>query len=198
MVKKLLDLKKKMKKKLPSFTRKDSHKKKKISRGGWRSPKGLHNKMRLQRRGHKRIVKTGYRTPISIRGLNSQGLRIMCVSNLDEIRNINAEKECVEISSTVSKKKLIEMLGIAKTKKIVVLSYKDVSEKIEELEKSFESRKLEKKKKLTSRTKKKEEKAKKVEEESKKEEKEKEVDGGDEEKKVEEKKEKDKLLTKKQ
>lgn len=44
------------------FIRQDAHKKAKL-KNLWRKPKGLHNKMRLQKKGYRRLPKVGMGTP---------------------------------------------------------------------------------------------------------------------------------------
>lgn len=205
-MKKLLELKKNMKSKLPTFSRKDSHKKAKLG-DKWRRPKGLQNKMRLQKRAHKKIVKTGYGTPADLRDRTNVGLRIVNVSTKKEIETITKE-EAVVISSKVSKKTLVELLEFCESKKVFVENIKDVPKKIKEIKDAFTAKKLVKNDKLSSRTakkaaldkKSKAEKDKAEKAKAEKENKNKKSDDKLENKiddKDKEKKEKDKILTKK-
>ena len=53
-----LKLRKLLKSKKPAFIRMDSWVKPSIKKSSWRRPKGLDNKIRLQRKGFPKIVKT--------------------------------------------------------------------------------------------------------------------------------------------
>lgn len=66
-IKELLELRRRIKKKKPTFVRKDIYKKKKLSRV-WRRARGLDNKQRLHKKGAPLIPSTGYRAPRKVRG----------------------------------------------------------------------------------------------------------------------------------
>jgi len=182
----LLELRKQMKRKKPSFVRQDAHKKRLKKR--WVKPRGLHSKVRLKHRGHARKVSDGYRAPKEVRGLSKEGLKVSIVHNEKELESIDKEKEGIIISSKVSLKNKISLLKKAKEKGIKILNLKNVDEylkrKEEEIKKRLEKKKVKEEKKKEG---KKEEKEEKLEEKL-----------GEEEKKEKEKKEKDKLLSKRE
>ncbi len=208
--KNLLELRKKIKNKKPKFIRQDAHKKKKISKR-WRKPKGLHSKMKNRLKGYRRMPSQGYRSPKKVRHLHKSGLKQIIIKSINDIENIKDNKEVgVVLSSSIGKKKKIQILNKCKDLKIEVLNIKDVDKFIKKIEAEIKKRKESKaKKKKEKDTKKKdrEKKAKEKEEKEKKEEKtdakkESEEDLADkiekeEEKKKKEKQEKDKILTKK-
>ncbi len=187
----LEEIKKRIKARKPKFSRQDSHKKKKLG-NKWKRPKGLHSKMRLQKKGYKRSVKTGYGTPTKIRGLYKNLERIF-VSNVDDLKNIDEKKQGVIISSTVGIKKRIEIMKEAEKLKIKNLNIKSPKDYIKKIEEKIE----EKKKDKETKKKEKEEKKKEAKKE-KKLEKEVEKELSEEEQKELAKKEKDKVLTKKE
>jgi len=200
-MKALIEIKKKIQSKLPKFSRKDSHKKSRLGTK-WRKPKGLQNKMRLQKRAHKPIVKSGYGTPASLRHTDDKGLRSITVSSMKMLKTIDAKIESVVVSKSVSKKTLAEMLQYCIDNKITVDNL-DASKKVAEIKKAYDEKKKAKSDKVKARDAKKaeldkkskeaEKKAKEAEKEVTKEEKEEKA----EEKAKEEKKEKDKVLTSK-
>lgn len=152
---KLSDLKKKLKKKMPSFKRKDNHKKIRLG-DSWRKPKGLQNKMRLQVNGHRAIVKNGYRTPRLLRGMSNKGLNICRISCMKDIKALDPKKDAIVVSSKLSIKKLLTLLPKLAEEKFSVLNFNDVSKKIDEIKKKQENAKKEKEKTLADRKKKKE------------------------------------------
>jgi large subunit ribosomal protein L32e len=180
-------IKKKMK-----FSRQDSHKKKKLG-DKWRRPKGLHSKMRLQKKGYKKIVKKGYGKDNKTKHL-IDGMKKVFVNNLKQLKNIDKKTEGIIISSKLGAKKRIEIIKQAEKDNIKILNIKDTKDfvkKIEEKRIQEKERKAEKKKEKDKKKKEKPKKEKKLEKEV-----EKEMD--EEEKKKEQKKEKDKVLTKKE
>ena len=60
-MKELLELKKKIKKKKPNFTRQETHKKSKLKKK-WRRPKGIQSKLRL----NKRAIKRGFQKAMAL------------------------------------------------------------------------------------------------------------------------------------
>ena len=189
-----LDLRKKLKSRKPSFRRQDAHKKDRLSRTGYRKPRGRQSKMRLHKRGYARVVSVGYGSPAEAKDLHPTGYMPFIINTLAELDNLDPKKEGVMISSTVGLKKKLAILQRALELKLKVLNVKDPAAFIEETEKQMK----EKKAKKTSEKKKREEKKKKeAEKKSSAKESEKD-DEGEVEKKAAEKKEKDKVLTRKE
>ncbi len=174
------------------FIRQDSHKKVKLGEK-WRRPKGLHSKLRLQKKGHPKGVSIGYGNAIKEKFTLKNGLMPVLVDCLKDIERIDSKKQCAIISKNIGLKKKIEILKEISKKGIKVSNIKDVNEFIKKSEEKIKEKKQEKNK----AEKEKQEKKKQIEKEKKdKESIEKKVKKTDEEKKEEEKKEKDKILTK--
>lgn len=192
-LKTLIKIKKEMKRKMPEFIRADYHKKKKLHSAKWRRPRGITNKMRLQHRGHRVVVKKGYRTPKVIRGAQKDGKSIVIVSNTNDLKNIKKDEK-ISISSTVGTRKKIMIIEEATKLKIEVINFRDAVKYKENAISNFNKKKENQKTKKTVRDSKKTEAEKKKAKVDKKTVEEK-VD--DETKKSEDKKEKDKVLTQK-
>ena len=180
-----VELRNKIKKKKPKFIRQDAHKKSKLAKN-WRKPRGYHAKMRLGKAGKRVTVKTGYGSPKKAKGLTKEGLTPVLITSADT-SDIN--EQGIIISSTIGKKKKLDLLKEAKEKPLKIINIKDIDKAIKEIEDKMVTRKEAKKKREKvkkekaekAKPKKKEDLAEKVNEEDKKE---------------KEKKEKDKLLTK--
>jgi|TARA_Y100000310_G_scaffold345671_1_gene468070 large subunit ribosomal protein L32e len=185
-IKELLELRKQIKNKKPDFVRQDAHKKKRLSKG-WRRPRGLHSKVRLNLRGRGKNVSVGYRSPKKARQLHKSGLQQCIIRSTGDLEGLDAKKNCLVISSSLGDKKRILILKKSKELGFNILNIKNPDEYVKKIEEKISLRKKtkkekEKKGKETKAEKKEEKLAEKVKEEDKKE---------------IEKKEKDKILTKK-
>ena len=108
MMEKLLKIKAKLKKKMPDFTRTDSHKKQRLGKK-WRKPKGIQNKMRKNIKGYKRSVSPGYRTPKQVRGMESDGKKAILVSNISDLEKVSKGQKAL-ISSGVGARKKMDII----------------------------------------------------------------------------------------
>jgi len=180
------------------FIRTSAHKKKRMA-PGWRKPKGLQNKKRLQLKNHGINVKPGYRKPKTTRG-KSKELEIISTTSLELLKLMDKKTQAVLIGRTGKKKKLeiiaeAEKLGI----QIVNLNtenYKENASKfLEERKKAVNVRnKKQQDKKQQELEKEKAEKEKKAKKDEEKDSQKAELTP--EEKQKKEKEEKDKILTK--
>ncbi|MBU1644474.1 MAG: hypothetical protein KJ598_04930 [Nanoarchaeota archaeon] len=167
-----LKLKEKMRKKRPDFLVKESKFSARV-KSRWRFPRGKHSKVRQMHKGRQAMPSPGYGMPKEIKGLHKSGLEMVVVHNSKGLEALDAGKQGALIGSTVGQKKKLELLKLAKSKKITVLNVKDVNAQVEEIQKSFEKRTESRKKRQIELTKKEEEKKKKAEEKKKKDEEEK-------------------------
>jgi len=181
---------------MKKFTRKDITKKKRISDSGWRKPKGITNKKRLNRKGHTANVRPGYGTPNAEKNKKAS-LEIITIKNLQELEKINPKTQCVVIGRCGKQKKL-DLIKTAEEKKITIINLK--VEKYKENAQEFFAKREKVTKARAEELKKKEEEAKKDAKDKKKEDKtedkKEETEISDEEKQKQEKAEKDKILTK--
>ncbi|MBU0471427.1 MAG: hypothetical protein KKF65_02285 [Nanoarchaeota archaeon] len=189
----------KTKKKI-TFVRTDSHKKKRLGLK-WRRPKGLQNKRRLRKRGYGLVVKKGYKTPLSERGISKQGLTPIKIDSLKSLALVDNKTQGIIVSSKLGDKKRLPIMQEAKKKQIQVLNF-NVDKKIKQMTDLLESKKKQKEQKEKEKLEKKKEEEQKQAKKKEKtiDESVKEQDSEQEptEEKSENKKEFDKLLTKKQ
>lgn len=88
----------------------------------WRRPRGLHSKMR---RGYKyriNLVSTGYRGPKAVRGLHPSGFQEVMVYRVEDLEEMNPEKQAARIGHSVGSKKREEIEKTADEKGIRVLN----------------------------------------------------------------------------
>jgi large subunit ribosomal protein L32e len=169
----------------------DSHKKSSLKKR-WRRPKGLHNKVRLGKKGYRKKLQKGYGSPKQVKGLHPTGLKPKLVSRVEELKQVEKD-EGVIIAAGIGNKRRIEIVNQALKDNIKILNL-DPEAFLKKVE-SEKKKRQEKAKEKEAKAKQKEKEAetrKGVEEKVKKEE-----ELTDEEKKKKEKQEKDKLLTKK-
>lgn len=198
--KELLDLRKKIKRKKPSFTSQDSHKRARINKK-WRRPKGWQSKIRLNKRGYRKKVSPGYGSPKKIYGLHPAGLKPVLISSMEDIEKLDPKNEGAIIAKTTGQKKRVQLIKKAREKDISILNVKDPAKFIKQVEEKFRKKQEKKKEKEAEKSRKKKEQEEKSRKETQKSETKKDELGekvSEEVKKEEEKKEKDKLLTRKE
>ena len=162
--KELLELRKGIKKKKPTFLRRNVKIKKRLSKN-WRRPKGLHNKMRLNKKGYAKTLRHGFGSPTEVKNLDYKtGLMPVIICNKNELLALNTKKEVALISSTVGAKKKLELIKFAQEKNITILQN---VEKIKEQIKKKQEAKKKLQKQIQERKKTKEKKKKKQEEKKK-------------------------------
>jgi large subunit ribosomal protein L32e len=199
-MKELLKVRESMKRKKPRFIRQDFHKKRLRKR--WVKPRGLHSKMKDNKRGHARKVRAGYGGPKEVRGTSKEGLQMILVHNIDQLQKVNKDIQGIIVSGKVGLKNRILLLKKAKEMGVKVINL-DVDGYLKGKEELLKKRKEKKKKKQEKKTKKKEEKLEEKLDEKKADEK-KGLSDKKEAKKESlspaeaQKKEKDKLLTKRE
>ena len=179
-------------KKKPRFVRHAAHRKKKLAEV-WRKPKGLQNKLRLNKKSRGVRVSSGYRSPTSTRGLVS-GKKQALVYTKEDLFQYEPDVHAITVGKTGNKRRL-ELLEEAKKQGFIVLNH-DVEKKTTEIKESVKERsstRKEREEKRKAQEKAAQEAAKK---ESKAQEKVKETSAEDEKKA--EKKEQEKILTKKE
>ena len=150
--------KKIIRKKKPNFVRQDTNKTKRLKKV-WRKPKGLHSKIRLNKKGHAKSPSQGYRSPKNIR--RKKHILVHALKDLENVKE-------VVIAKTVGKKKKLELLKKAKELGVNVLNI-NIDEFVKKVEEELKKKKESRKTKVAKREKKKKEAEKK--EETKKEEK---------------------------
>ena len=120
-VKELLNLRKQIKARKPSFVREESWRYKRVKEN-WRKPKGIDSHMRKRKKGWPKLVKIGYGGPRAARYLHPSGYYDILVHNVTELGKLDHNKDAARIASGVGKKKRKEIIDKAKTLKIKVLN----------------------------------------------------------------------------
>ncbi|MBI4154592.1 50S ribosomal protein L32e [Candidatus Woesearchaeota archaeon] len=142
---KLLELRKEIKKKMPSFVRQGYNKKRRLGKK-WRRARGRHSKMRVGFRGKANVVNPGYGSPKAVRGLDLNGFKGIVVNNVNDLNKV---KDNIIIGKNVGQKKRLELIKTALEKKIKILNLMNpeayLKQVTELLRKKKEEKKAEKK-----------------------------------------------------
>ncbi len=167
---KLLEARKKAKRKMPLFVVKESNGVGCVKRR-WRYPRGRHSPVRQRHRGRTPIPSPGYGSPKAVFGLHTSGLLPVVVCNEKELLALDKRKEGAVLSSNLGNRKRLALLKLSQEKGFPLLNVKDNNALIQKIGTDYEERRKEKGLRLAGKTKREEERKKKAEEKKKEEEK---------------------------
>ncbi|OYT31676.1 MAG: 50S ribosomal protein L32e [Thermofilum sp. ex4484_79] len=105
----LLKLRRELKSKKPRFIVMNVWSKPRLP-DGWRRPKGLDNKIRLEIKGFPKRVKVGYRGPRKVRNLHPSGYIDVLVNNIKELEVLDPKIHAIRIARTVGRRKREEII----------------------------------------------------------------------------------------
>lgn len=142
-MKEKLAIKEQMKARQPRFVRQDAHRFAGKMGEVWRKPRGRHSKMRLSKKGKAVMVRKGYRSPLSVRGMTREGYVPISIFNRKDLEKVDSKKHIVIIGGLVGKKKKLEIITAAQQKGIRFLNVKDPSRYKKQIENDIEERKKE-------------------------------------------------------
>ncbi|MEK6963455.1 MAG: 50S ribosomal protein L32e [Nanoarchaeota archaeon] len=125
----LLALRKQIKTDKPDFIRQDYHKKLRLAKN-WRKPKGLHSKVRENRRGYVSRLKRGYGSPVAVKGLHHSGLEPILVTHLGQLKKMDKAKQGIVFSGKLGAHKKITLIQEAEKAGIKVLNLDPVKYKV--------------------------------------------------------------------
>ena len=107
-LKRKLRMRKDAKKKKPKFKRQEWFRYKKLN-DSWRKPRGLHSKMRTNRKYRINKVRIGYGTTADVRGLHASGFKEILVYNKSDLEKLDPKLEAARIGHSVGTRKRIEI-----------------------------------------------------------------------------------------
>lgn len=139
-VEELLKVKAKIKAKKPDFVRQDYGKIKRLSKR-WCKPKGVHSKMRHNKAGNPRNVRTGWRSPSLVRGLHKSGKAFVMVRNVDDVKDIDPKSAIIIISGRTGLKNRMVIIEAAVARGISISDVADPRKYLEELKRNAEEKK---------------------------------------------------------
>ncbi len=80
-----IEILKAQKKKQPAFRRQEWFRYRRLSKTGWRKPKGMHSKQRTNRKYRAPVARIGYRKIASVRGLHPSGFEEVLIHKPGEL-----------------------------------------------------------------------------------------------------------------
>lgn len=122
---KKLELKKKIKKKKPSFKRQEEYRHVRL-KDTWRKPRGKQSKQRMHEKGRGAQPNPGYGTPAELRGFNRDGFEEILVNNISDISSIDPKTQVAVIASGVGAKKKETIMAKAIELKIKITNAKSL------------------------------------------------------------------------
>ena len=117
----LMNVKKRLIKKKPSFRRIESWRYKRV-KGGWRAAKGIDSKTRQKLKSGVKSPNVGYRTPKKLRGLHPSGLIEVVLSNIKDLEGLNPSIHGIKISSKLGSKKRMKLIDAIQSKKFKIFN----------------------------------------------------------------------------
>lgn len=98
-------MKAEVKKKHPKFQRQNVGLKPRVTRRGWRKPRGIDNKQRIYKWGFGASPSIGYRNARAVRGVHPCGLREVRVFNERDLEKLDSDEFAGRIAAGVGKRK---------------------------------------------------------------------------------------------
>ncbi len=128
----LLQVRKDVKKRKPTYKRVQANQYARFKNDPkWRRPKGMGNKDRRNRKGHIGTLKVGYGSPSAVKGFNKDGYKEVLVYNVEDLAKVDSKEKAAVVASSVGKRKKVEILKEAQSKKIVVANAKSIEKSME-------------------------------------------------------------------
>lgn len=106
----------------PTFRHDQWFRYKKLSRLGWRKPRGARNKIQVDMVYRPRRPVIGYRGPVEARGLHSSGFAEVLVHNAADLEGIDPARQAARIAGKVGARKRKVIVAAAEKKGIRVLN----------------------------------------------------------------------------
>ena len=136
--KRLMELRKKISKKRPSFRRVESWRYKRV-KDSWRKARGIDSKTREKRKSGVKSPSVGYRGPKKVRGLHPSGYEEVRIITIKDLKNLNKNKHALKISGKLGAKKRIVLTDYCQKRGFKILNLGFSQREIEMLEKMVEA-----------------------------------------------------------
>ncbi|MHA1460902.1 MAG: 50S ribosomal protein L32e [Promethearchaeota archaeon] len=135
--KRLIELRKKINKKRPSFRRVESWRYKRV-KDSWRKARGIDSRTRIKSKSGVKSPSMGYRGPKKVRGMHPSGFEEVRVNNINDLKDLNNKKHAIKISTNLGVKKRISVIDYAQSRGFKVLNLGISQRELESLEAALE------------------------------------------------------------
>ena len=136
--KRLIELRKKINKKRPSFRRVESWRYKRV-KDSWRKARGIDSRTRIKSKSGIKSPSAGYRGPKKVRGLHPSGYEEVRVHNINDLKGLNNKKHAIKVSTKLGIKKRIGVIDYAQSRGFKVLNLGISQRELDSLEAVLES-----------------------------------------------------------
>ena len=135
----LLEIRKRMKKKRPSFRRVESWRYDRV-KDSWRKARGIDSQTRKKTKSGVKSPSVGYRSPKKIRGLHQSGYQEVRINNKNDIEmlNLSPNKHAIKISGRLGAKKRLDLIDYAQKRNFLILNLGISQKEMEEFEAMLE------------------------------------------------------------
>jgi len=136
--KRLMELRKNISQKRPSFRRVESWRYKRV-KDTWRKARGIDSKTRKKKKSGVKSPTVGYRGPKKVRGLHPSGYKEVRITTIDDLKNLNKNKHALKISGKLGAKKRIALTDYCQRRGFKILNLGVSQKEIELLEQMAEA-----------------------------------------------------------
>ena len=136
--KRLMEVRKNIKKKRPSFRRVESWHYVRV-KDPWRKARGIDSRTRIKSKSGVKSPGKGYRGPKKVRGIHPSGYEEVRVETIKDVENLNNRKHALKISSKLGAKKRMVLIDYSKRKGFKILNLNLNQREIDQLEAQLES-----------------------------------------------------------
>ncbi|MCK4382703.1 MAG: 50S ribosomal protein L32e [Promethearchaeota archaeon] len=135
--KRLIELRKKINKKRPSFRRVESWRYKRV-KDSWRKARGIDSRTRIKSKSGVKSPSAGYRGPKKVRGLHPSGYEEARVHNINDLKDLNNKKHAIKISTNLGVRKRIRVIDYAQSRGFKILNLGISQRELDSLEAALE------------------------------------------------------------
>ena len=134
----LMELRKKMKKKKPKFRRVESWRYKRV-KDSWRKARGIDSQTRKKTKSGVKSPNVGYRTPKDIRGLHPSGYEEARVIHEKELEELDPKVHAIKIARRLGARKRMDLIDTATQQGFKILNVGITRQEMEEFEEMLET-----------------------------------------------------------
>lgn len=134
----LFQIRKKLKRKRPSFRRIESWRYKKL-KDSWRKARGIDSQTRKKEKSGVKSPSVGYRSPKKVRGIHPSGYKEVRVFNVNDLKGLSNKKHAIKISGKLGAKKRIALVDYAQNRGFKILNLGIAQKELERFEALLES-----------------------------------------------------------
>ena len=131
--KRLMEVRKSIKKKRPSFRRVESWRYTRV-KDPWRKARGIDSRTRIKSKSGVKSPGKGYRGPKKVRGIHPSGYEEVRVETIKDVENLNNRKHALKISSNLGARKRMTLIDYSKRKGFKILNIGISQREIDQLE----------------------------------------------------------------